>query len=150
MSSSVSSSTQSVYHSGHQTYTKFTQMNNYSLVATEDTLMHFATYCLDSLNLSYHTIKLYLCGIRYYHLLQGIPNPFTLEDKLPRLQMLLKGIKRQQKPHRPSRKAITTEILQDMVKSLQQGIFTHYSDILMSTVCVVAFFWIPQMCGVHL
>lgn len=140
MSSSVSSSTQSVYHSGHQTYTKFTQMNNYSLVATEDTLMHFATYCLDSLNLSYHTIKLYLCGIRYYHLLQGIPNPFTLEDKLPRLQMLLKGIKRQQKPHRPSRKPITTEILHDMVKSLQQGIFTHYSDILMSTVCVVAFF----------
>lgn len=83
MSSSVSSSTQSVYHSGHQTYIKFTQMNNYPLVATENTLMHFATYCLEMpLNLSYQTIKLYLCGIRYHHLLQGIPNPFTLEEKL--------------------------------------------------------------------
>lgn len=139
MSSSVSSSTQSVYHSGHQTYIKFTQMNNYPLVATEDTLMHFATYCLDSLNLSYQIIKLYLCGIRYHQLLQGIPNPFTLEEKLPILQMLLNGIKRQQKSHQPSRKPITIKILHDMVTSLQQEIFTHYSDILMSTVCVVAF-----------
>lgn len=59
-------------------------MNNFPLLATEDTLMHFATYCFNSLNLSYQTI-LYLCGIHYHHLLQGIPNPFTLEGKLPRL-----------------------------------------------------------------
>lgn len=85
-------------------------MNNYPQAATEDTLMHFATYCLDSLNLSYQTIKLYLCGIRHHHLSQGIPNPFTLEEKLPRLQLLLNGIKRQQNYHRPRRKPITTNI----------------------------------------
>lgn len=59
--------------------------------------------------------------------------------------MLLNVIKRQQKSHRPSRKPITSNILYDMVKLLQQGIFfTHYSNILMSTECVVAFFGFPS------
>ncbi|XP_078332529.1 uncharacterized protein LOC111130663 isoform X2 [Crassostrea virginica] len=140
MSNSISSSTQLVYNTGYQTFVRFNLMNNFCQNATEDTLMRFVTHCFDSLNLSYQTIKLYLCGIRHHLLLQGIPNPFASDVKLQRLHMLLNGIKRQHRSSRPSRKPITTNILLDLVTTLQKGMFSPYSDLLISTVCVVAFF----------
>ena len=140
MRSSVSPSTQTTYSSAYQAFVKFTLLNSLPQKVTEDTLSHFVIYCHDSLNLRFETIKLYLCGIRYHLLLQGAENPFTSSEGLPRLQMLMNGIKRQHKACHPKRKPITTRILSDFVSVLQQGVFTPYSDLLMSTVCVVAFF----------
>jgi hypothetical protein len=103
---------QTTYSSAYQAYhVKFTLLNSLRQTVTEDTLSHFATYCHDSLNLRYKTIKLYLCGIRYHLLLQGAVNPFTSSDGLPRLQMLLNGTKRQHKACRPKRKPTTTRIV---------------------------------------
>ncbi|XP_061183870.1 uncharacterized protein LOC133192043 [Saccostrea echinata] len=141
MEDSISVSTRAMYNSGYQAFLKFSRMNNTCQSVSESTLMEFVTYCYDSMNLSYQTIKLYLCGIRHHLTLLGIPNPFTdLAGNLPRLHMLLSGIKRQSQSYHPSRQPITYNVLQDMCSVLQKGVNSKYTDTLMTTVCVVAFF----------
>lgn len=95
MKDSVSVSTRATYNSGYQAFLKFSCMNNLCDDVSENTLMQFVTYCYDSMNLSYQTIKIYLCGIRHHLTLLSKPNPFTdMAGNLPRLHMQMNGIKR--------------------------------------------------------
>lgn len=141
MKDSVSVSTKATYNSGYQAFLKFSRMNNLCQDVSESTLKQFVTYCYDSMNLSYHTIEIYLCGIRHHLLLLSKPNPFTASvENPPRLHMLLNDIKRQSQSFRPSRQPITFPVLTDLCHVLQNGVFSKYMDMLMTTVCVVAFF----------
>lgn len=112
---------------------------------TESTLVQFVVYCQDSLKLSFQTIKLDLCGIRHHLTLRGDTNPFVSPDnQLSRLHLLLSGIKRQNQTANLEKQRITSEILQDICKALQNDVFSKYNDLLMTTVCIVAFFGFPR------
>jgi hypothetical protein len=80
MCDSVATSTRAVYRSGLDRFVTFLKLNNYATgpglpVVSEDILMTFVTYCYKILSLSYSTIKLYLCGIRFHYALAEVPNP---------------------------------------------------------------------------
>ena len=54
--------------------------------------MHFATY-LALKGLAWQTMKSYLAGTKHYRMLDDLSTPFR-DDQLPRLQLLMLGIKR--------------------------------------------------------
>ena len=86
--------------------------------------MRFATY-LALKGLAWQTIKLYLAGTRHYLMLHDLSTPFR-DEQLPRLQLLLRGIKRissRSSAPRP-RLPITPTILRRAFRILSQ----HPSD----------------------
>lgn len=144
MVDSIANSTKSVYDSALSTYRRFCLLSGYSITqaalppVSEVILMNFATHCHTNFGLAHSTIKLYICGLRFHYLLSGITSPFS-SDML-RLQLLLRGIKRNDThPQRP-RHPITGDILKTLCSRLQQGLFGQYTDMLMTTVCITAFF----------
>ena len=46
-------------------------------VTCENILVDFVAYWFDCLKLKFTTIKLYLCGIRYGYMIQGVTSPFN-------------------------------------------------------------------------
>ena len=86
--------------------------------------MRFATY-LALKGLAWQTIKLYLAGTSHYLMLHDLSTPFR-DEQLPRLQLLLRGIKRissRSSTPRP-RLPITPTILRRAFRILSQ----HPSD----------------------
>ena len=79
--------------------------------AYEHQLMLFATF-LSEQGLSWQSIKCYLAAVRNLHLVTGFPFP-RHQSSLPRLQLLLQGIKRVSSRRSPqqSRLPITPSIL---------------------------------------
>lgn len=145
MRQSITSTTSKTYKSAFDCYCRFVRLSNIQDGSSmppisEDLLMTFATYCCQTLHLSYATIKLYICGIKFQYLVAGLPGPFDAQHSLNRLQMVLKGIKRTSMGHKISRLPITMEILNLLCINLRQGLFSPYVNLLMETVCVVAFF----------
>ena len=60
--------------------------------ASEDTLLMFVGH-LAQQSLAHQTIQVYLSAVRNLHVTAGLHNEFT-EQLMPRLEMVLKGIKR--------------------------------------------------------
>jgi hypothetical protein len=106
--------------------------------------MAFVTYCCKILKLTYSTIKLYLCGIRFHYTLAGVPNPLCKltgePNALARLHMVLQGVKRQRKVTTRQRLPVTIEVLHNVYKRLQQGLISPFLDMMLRTACVTAFF----------
>ena len=79
--SALSSRTLSAHETGLQSFKTFLIMINLvstmeSLpVVSEDIVMLYIAHCYKTLKLSYTTIQLYLCGIRFAYLKAGIPYP---------------------------------------------------------------------------
>jgi hypothetical protein len=145
MQQSVASSTRKTYQAGYECYKKFSLLNNLGLQqdmppVSEDLLMAFAAHCFNSLDMSYATIKLYICGIRFIYITSGLSGPFDAHSPLNRLQLVLKGIKKSGTNSTKTRLPITVDVLHSICGRLQLGMFSPYTDILMETVCVVAFF----------
>ena len=107
---------------------------------TEDTLIYFVTHCARVLNLKHSTIKLYLCGIRFKYMQAGIQSPFTDRNNLPRLATILQAIKKTHGSSAKLRQPITYNILTSICTTLRGGVFDTHTDLLLLTVCVVAFF----------
>ncbi len=106
-------------------------------VLSEDVLIYFVTYCHKSLHLQWNTIKLYLAGIRFHYLHAGLPNPLASVD---RLQCILRGIQRSQRPTTRSRFPITFHILNQICDLLSQGAFTPRLDFTLQCMCLLAYF----------
>ena len=109
---------------------------------SEDLFVYFVTHCAHNLHLSYATIKLYLAGLRIFYVEQGFGNPLISANgsMLPRLQLVLRGVKKSlAKPSQP-RFPITYPILSRMFTALDNGMFGPYLDLLFKTVCATAFF----------
>lgn len=146
----IAPSTKLAYDSGYNTYRRFLALSNISNKITEklppvseQLLIKFSTYCHQSLNLKYSTIKLYLCGIRFHYLSTTSSNPFDYVyygSNLLRLQLLLKGIKRADSKPQRIRHPITSSILIKICERLHKRIFHNFLDLMMETVCTVAFF----------
>ena len=96
---SVSKSTKKAYDTGLKTSIQFLLLQGLAFdcsklpVTSENILVDFVAYCFDCLKRKFTTIKLYLCGIRYGNMIEGVTIPF---DKIPlqRLHAALWGIKR--------------------------------------------------------
>ncbi|XP_046558393.1 uncharacterized protein LOC124267514 [Haliotis rubra] len=105
---------------------------------TETVLVDFVTYCHSVLGIAYTSIK---TGIRFFYIRAGRGNPLWSPEgvPLPRLEYILKGIKRQQAHPARQRLPITVDILDHMCRSLHQGCFTPFVDSLMLAVVCLAF-----------
>lgn len=141
--------TQQSYSSGMQCFRTFLTMYNLMPTSSRDTpnisediLIHFITHCHSALSLRYATIKSYLCGIRFTFLRAGLRNPLidSQGQVYQRLETIARSIKKEQGQPLKPRLPITSAILRQMCHALQSGCFSPYMDILMTTVCCVAFF----------
>ena len=96
---------------------------------SEDSLIHYATYCHKHLNLKCSTIKLYICGICHKYLTSGTPNIFSncCSSKMFRLEAIYRGTRRGIKKSETKivreRLPITYDILLDMCQLLHKQIF---------------------------
>lgn len=109
----------------------------------EQLLLLFVAYCTSRLHISYSTIKLYLCGIRFKCLELNIDYPDL--TKLRRLKAILNGVKRTYKTKPKPRYPITFDILKKVCLWLRQD--SSYEDLLLETMCTVAFFGFFLRCG---
>ena len=140
----VSSSTCRSYTTGFQHFLRFLTLygvvilNGQLPTLHEDLLIQFVAYCHKYLSLKYSTIKLYLAGVRFHYLKDGQANPFTHTD---RLQYILRGVKRwQQSLGTRPRYPITYNLLRQMCGLLQAGVFSPFTDIMLTCACQLAYF----------
>ena len=82
--------------------------------------MLFAVYLSDQ-GLSWQTIKSYLAAVRHLHVLQGSPFP-GLDGPLPRLQLLLRGVKRVTSKDHPTRARLP--ITPQILRRIRDHLFT--------------------------
>ena len=111
-------------------------------IINENILIYFVTYCAESLNLTYHTIKSYLCGIRYTYISNGFHNPLesTFGKPLLQLEIVLKGIRKLHTKPTVPRLPITINILKGICSLLDRGFSGHFEDTCFKAVCLMAFF----------
>ena len=109
---------------------------------TEDMLIKFVAYCLNTLQIKYSTVKTYLAGIRYTYMVRGISCVFDYSSQgaITRLQTILKGYKKLHSAPSLRRLPITYDILCDIVRMLRRGTFGPSHDLMMETMCTIAFF----------
>lgn len=158
MAESVAPSTKAVYDSALSTYKRYCLLSlGYTgLVAalppiSEDILMNFATHCHINLGLAHSTIKLYMCGLRFNYLINGLDNPFGTD--MPRLHLLLRGIRRNDSKPQRLRLPITGQVLSQLISTLQRGVHGAFTDVMLQAVCTTAFFGFLRCaeftCGDH-
>ena len=112
MASGLSRATHLSYSSGQRCFIDFCLQfgllnpDNSILPASDITILRFISY----LSLSYQpsTVKSYLSAVRSLHVMMGLDNPLVNH---PRVQLVLRGIKRLQGNNRRLRQPITPELL---------------------------------------
>ncbi|XP_063402881.1 uncharacterized protein LOC134686948 [Mytilus trossulus] len=139
----ISTGTRKTYETGFRSYTSFLLLTGVVALilpgcvpVNEQLLLLFVAYCTSRLHISYSTIKLYLCGIRFKCLELNINYPDL--TKLRRLKAILNGVKRTYKTNPKPRYPITFDILQKVCLWLRQN--SSYENLLLETMCTVAFF----------
>lgn len=151
LTNSVSKSTRAAYNTGIRTFIQFLLLQGIVFdvsvlpYCTENNLVDFTAYCFEQLKLKYSTIKLYLCGIRYSYMVQGVASPFE-NMPLQRLHAALIGIKRLQGHQRHPKMPITGDILIKLCLSLDNGYFDLYINILFKAMILLAYFGFLRCC----
>ena len=136
----LASTTRSTYAAGQYRFTTFClAINAEPIPTTERVLSLFVTH-LATDNISHATIKVYLSAIRHMHVTSGKLQHFN-QQLTPRLQQILKGIRKDQAATRPPkvRLPITLQILQD-IKRLLSGKPQSYTNTMTWAACCLAFF----------
>jgi Phage integrase SAM-like domain len=114
INSALAKSTWKKYSSAYSLLQKFVQCSGISLSwpLPVDTCRSFVVWCHEYRRLKKATIKTYLSGIRFIHVLKGLPFSQSLEDEL--VNLLLKGVSNRalQAPNQgSSRRAVTLPLL---------------------------------------
>lgn len=104
---------------------------------TEDNLLIFVSYLAQE-GLTHQTIKVYLSAVRNLHVTAGLHNEFA-QQLTPRLEMVLKGIKKDTATAPRIRLPITIEIMEKL-KSKLSAKATDYNNIMLWAACSLAFF----------
>ena len=136
----LASTTRSTYTAGQHRFTTFcTAINPKPMPTAERLLSLFVTH-LATHNISHAAIKVYLSAIRHMHVTSGKLQHFS-QQLTPRLQQILKGIRKDQAATRPPkvRLPITLQILQD-IKRLLSGRPQSYTSTMTWAACCLAFF----------
>lgn len=120
LQAALAKSTLSSYKTAHRRYVNFCLRSTHTPYPTTATILTQFVAFLGTQNLKHQTIKSYLSGIRYYHIIQSHPDPFTSD--MPRLTYVLKGIKSSQSKD-PTTKSktrlpITPKILHELQHAL--------------------------------
>ncbi|XP_052719356.1 uncharacterized protein LOC128191319 [Crassostrea angulata] len=139
----VAPSTRCTYQTAFHVYVKFLLLSNIittvcisEVHVTEDYLISFVAYCVSKLQISYSTIKLYLCGVKFMCLQNNINYPDN--SQLCRLKAIMNGVKRVQLPSRSLRYPVTFDILLRTCFYLRK--VDNFYNLMLETVCTVAFF----------
>ena len=98
------------------------------------TLQLFAAYLANTV--SYKTIKVYLAGLRHWHILKGLPEP----TPDPLLEYTVRGIRRQQGENPRRRLPITTATLKYLKSQLRQLTLNHADKRMLWAAFCVAFY----------
>lgn len=108
----------------------------------QEILVLFVTHCHVLLKLSATTIKSYLCAIRFRYVQHGFRNPLCHPDGSTylRLHSICRAIKRTQGCSSRPRLPLTANIIQRLCSALRHGVFNPYTDLLLETLFIVAFF----------
>lgn len=110
----VASSTRRTYQSGLNAFANFcARFNILPLPASSLTLQYFCAYV--SQHISYKTLKVYLSAIRLLHIEHDLPDP--TDDSL--LELVCRGIRRQQGDNKRPRLPITINILRTLKNQLR-------------------------------
>ncbi|XP_076086765.1 uncharacterized protein LOC143057348 [Mytilus galloprovincialis] len=132
--SAIANTTRTVYDTGFRKFETFMLLNGFQFSnlppISEDILIYFIAHCFKILSLQYSTIKLYLCGIRYKY----------VQDLIMLLDYVLNSVKRLQKTKNHIRLPITFEILEKIVNCLRKGFCSKFTDLMLRTACIVAFY----------
>ncbi|CAG2204561.1 unnamed protein product [Mytilus edulis] len=125
--SAIANTTRTVYDIGFRKFETFMLLN---------------AHCFKVLSLQYSTIKLYLCGIRYKYVQGNQNDPLQSAHNTPliRLDYVFKFCKRLQKTKNHIRLPITFEILEKIVNCLRKGFCSKFTDLMLRTACIVAFY----------
>lgn len=149
MGACLGEQTKAVYSTGKRCYDYFATMHGYSdrfgniQLPAEQNLIFFVCYCADILKIRYTTIKLYLCGIRFYFIESHGRDPLCTLYGTPlhQLQYILRSIKRTQIPVPSRRKPITADIVRDICHLLDsRSMYGNFTDCMMAACITLAFF----------
>lgn len=108
----------------------------------ENLILMFISHCVRQ-GLSYTSIKLYLCGLRFFYLTHLGYNPLEISPGQisHRITHALTGLKKTQTPqHKLVRQPITFDILSIICETLKSNLFDHFTNIMMEAACTLAFF----------
>lgn len=136
----LASSTRSTYAAGQRRFRNFCRYLKCSPVpSTEATLVLFVTHLAET-NTAYATIKVYLAAVRQLHVSTGLHAQFYLQ-LTPRLQQVLRGIKKRQAAHHPTRirLPITIHIMKKIKEALSPEL-RSYNNTMLWAACCMAFF----------
>lgn len=137
---SIASTTQQTYTSGENRFLSFIQLYKRKSVedclpANEALLTEFVAFLARSIK--YPSIKTYLAAVRHYHIRRG----FRLNmEKMLRLQLVLRGIKRCQGDHTRIRMPITIHHLRLFHLLLAIPITANFDSIMLWAAMTLAFF----------
>jgi hypothetical protein len=134
----IAPSTEKAYLSAQRGFVAFCQQLNLTpLPASEDTLILYVT---DRAQTCAHTtIRAYLAGVRHMHIVNGFANP--LEGRL-RLNLVLKGIRREKPLKSHPRLSVTPLILGIIRGTLEQT--PRYQSSMLWAACCLGFFGFPR------
>ena len=133
-------STHKVYASAQKRYLEFCSLHKlHPLPAAEQQVCQFVSYLANN-NLCHSSIKTYLSSLRQLHIANSFPDP-KIGD-MPKLEQVLRGIKREQarkNPKRPQRLPITPEILRKIRWVWEKDEQNHDMIMLWAAVCLCFF-----------
>lgn len=98
----------------------------------------FIVHCFESRNMQPSSIKSTIAGIQF-HLRCTDPSTIGLLENLS-IRLLLNGLKKQNPQGNDCRLPMTPSLLQTIISRLREGCFCHYSDLLMETMLLTAFY----------
>ncbi|MGH0160067.1 UNVERIFIED_CONTAM: hypothetical protein FKN15_053966 [Acipenser sinensis] len=139
MENALAPSTRSSYSTAWSSFTNFCEQNRISYTSYNlQLLLAFIAHLRLSLRLAPSSITCYLAGIQYQFRLQSIPSP--LLSSVPEIRLTFRGMEKSLPPSSPSRQPISTDLLLHLIIALRQGCFNPFDDIVMETLCLIAFF----------
>ena len=132
----IAPSTRKVYAAGVRRFKAFCSSQQLPhLPASELTIRLFCT--AQASRVSFSTISTYVSAIRMLHLQHGLQDPTV---HAPLLTLLLRGIKRQNRPNSLPRQPVTTDILQHLKPALRSLTRNSYQATLYWAAFTLAFY----------
>jgi hypothetical protein len=91
-------------------------------------------------SLRYHTIKIYLAGVRHFYIAHAVSSPLCSAVQLHRLQLVLRGVRKSQINIKRTRLPITFPILNRIVHDWLRGVAGAYDGQMLAAAASLAFF----------
>ena len=141
-------STLRTYKSGQDRYLKFCESASLSpLPANEEQLCAFVAFLADD-KLKHRSIKTYMSAVRHLQIRAGFPDPFAATVQMPRLEYVLRGVKRSEAEKGLVSLPITPHILRQLweVRAPEGQLRNTKLIWAASTLCFFAFLRAGELC----